>query len=141
MPADMTDINKMPLPGGNVNSPASGTYGEGVALERLKQQLPEPSAPPMPSGGGMPPMQSPGVRPATGAPAPGLPPALLAPTSRPNVPAATPLAPMGGQMMPATGQQRRMQLLDALATSPNVSDETREWAQLLMDHLIASSAR
>jgi hypothetical protein len=141
MPADMTDISKMPLPGGNVNSPASGTYGEGVALERLKQQLPEaPPTPPTP-GGGMPPMQSPGVRPASGPPSPGLPPALLAPTARPSIPPATPLAPMGGPVMPVTGQQRRMQMLDALATSPNVSDETREWAQLLMDHLIASSAR
>jgi hypothetical protein len=136
MPADTTDITKMPMPGGNVNAPASGTYGEGAALENLKRQLPSPAAPgpsaqnpvaPMPSppGGGMVP-----------APAPGVPPALLAPTQRPDVPVSTPLAGVGGPApMTQSAAQRRLAVLDALANNPDVSEQTREWASTLISQL------
>lgn len=139
MAAEQVDINKMPLAGGNVNAPASGTYGEGAALERLKQSLPmaetgaapsaaDPTAPmPTPPAGGM-------STPPTG----GLPSPLLAPTQRPDVPVSTPLgAPTAP--MPATGRQQRMAILDALANSPDVSDETREWASMMVKRLVDTS--
>ncbi|HYF46826.1 MAG TPA: hypothetical protein VD926_11490, partial [Acidimicrobiales bacterium] len=101
-----TEVEKQPLPGGNVNQPASGTYGEGVALDRLKKQFPsaaggegegglQPSAPPQidpTKVGGTPPDL--GGRPDTGgaAPPPGIPAAILHPTQEPNVPVGTPLA-------------------------------------------------
>ena len=143
MPADTTDINKMPMPGGGVNTPASGTYGEGAALERLKAQLPaaptgaapsaaDPSAPmPTPPAG----------PPAASAPAGGLPSALLAPTQRPDVPVGTPLDMGAPPPSAMSGRQRRMAILDALVNSPEVSDETRELAQMLMERLISGSAR
>lgn len=140
MPADMTDITKQPLPGGNVNKPASGTYGEGVALERLKQQLPVPDAvPAMPAGPSA--MPSPPVSSPGSPPPPGLPPVLLAPTARPDVPMASPLAGVPMAQQPMTAAQRRLAVLDALVNSPDVSQETREWAQLVIENLVMSSSQ
>lgn len=141
MAADTTDINKMPLAGGNVNSPASGTYGEGAALERLKQSLPA-----MPGPGPSPdqpqsPMPTPGTGGVSTPPTGALPSALLAPTTRPDVPVATPLD-MGMQApVSLTSRQRRMQILDMLASSPDVTDDTREWASLMIEKLVSGSAR
>ena len=74
----------------------------------------------------------PGAQPA------GLPPALLRPTSQPNVPVSTPLGPPQQAADPGlSGRQRRMQVLDVLANDPNVSETTREWATTVMNHLIA----
>lgn len=142
MPADTTDISKMALPSGNVNTPASGTYGEGAALERLKAQLPGTAS----VGGPTPsdptaPMPTPPIGPMGSPPAGGLPPALLAPTQRPDVPVSTPLQdPMAmGMPAPQTGRQRNLAILDALANNPDVSETTREFARLMMDRLIGSS--
>lgn len=142
MPTDTTDINKLPMPGGGVNTPASGTYGEKASLERLIGQLPT-----APSGGGqsgptpVSPMQSPaGGRPPMSPPA-GVPSVMMSPTQRPDVPGSTPLAmPAPGVSAPQTGRQRRMAVLDALANNPDVSDQTREWASVLIETLISGSA-
>lgn len=144
MPTDTTDITKMPMPGGNVNAPASGTYGDNAALERLKQEL--PSAPTGSAPSAMDPSAPMPVPPTGPAPAPpsgGVPAALMGPTQRPDVPVNTPLDLAAGAPGPIsmTGRQRRMQILDALANSPDVSDETREWASLMIEKLVSSSAR
>lgn len=122
----------------NVGQPASGTYGEKVDLARLQSSLPQSNAPtPVPGGGPTPssepvrptPPQREGRPPSGAALPPGVPSPVLAPTDQPNVPVSTPLAP--DVMQPAasvTSEQRRLQILDALADDPNVSKETREWA-------------
>ena len=46
---------------------------------------------------------------------------------------------MGQAPMPPkqqAGDQQRLAILDALTTHPEVSEETREWAQLVMEALI-----
>lgn len=138
MPSDQTDISKLPLAGGNTSAPSSGTYGEGAALARLKQQLPvveqsaqEPgqSAAPMPTppmGGGI-----------SNSPPTGLPPGILAPTNRPDTPVSTPLGQPTNPLAAQTGRQRRIAVLDALANDPNVSDQTREWAQINLRALVS----
>lgn len=134
MPVDASDINKMPMPGGNVNAPASGTYGEGAALENLKRQLPSTPSPGPSTQNPVAPMPTPRLGGMAPAPTPGVPSALLAPTSRPDVPVSTPLA--GGPMpMSQSAAQRRLAVLDALANNPDVSEATREWAGILLGHL------
>lgn len=136
------DVLEQVPAGGGVNKPASGTYGEGAELDRLKAALPgggdrtRPTSPTPPSMG-MP--SGPG---APGAPA-GLPEVLGRPTTRPDVPINTPLAPMTPQN-PVAGavdaQQRRLALLDALSQSPEVSEETREWAGVVMKKIIEATS-
>jgi len=139
MPTD--EIEKIPNP---VNKPESGTYGEGAALDRLKGSLPPmaegpggpaPVGPPPGPGGGSPQVPLPPPNLGGGGPmAPsGVPEGLLAPTERPqegilaNTQASSPMSFEQPQM---SAQQQRLETLIALATSPQVSDETREWAQL-----------
>lgn len=127
----------------SVMKPESGTYGEVAELDKLSQDIQPPGVPG--SGGGAPPQPS--------APAPGMPtgprpqPAagtvpdiLLAPTKQPDVPASTPL--VGQAQMPSavTGNQRRLAVLDALSRSEEVSDETREWAALVLQQLASRQA-
>jgi len=38
---------------------------------------------------------------------------------------------------PPAADQQRLAILDALSTHPEVSEETREWAKLVRDYLIA----
>lgn len=133
------EVDKQPLPGGNVNSPASGAYGEKQALTNLKKDLPQsqptapgaaPTAPPMVNQEPISPTPARGGRPSAGAP--GLPPALVAPTAMPDVPVGTPLqAPaLGPQIAPVNNHfEDRLRLLDVLAQSNTVSPETRAWAQ------------
>lgn len=133
-----------------VNKPASGTYGEGVALDNLKKSLPQGAIgnPAPPGGAPLPPVQ-PAVmptksiegRPSTGAALPpGVPSPLLAPTQYPNVPVTTPLtSPWNNQIASPqvqTPQQGRLLILDQLANSPDVSAETREWAQHVLEILM-----
>ena len=140
MPVDATEISKMPMPGGNVNAPASGTYGEGAALEALKKQLPStPAAGPSTQNPVAPMPTPPAGAGVSNTPAPGLPSALLAPTQRPDVPVSTPLAGSGPAPMPMSAQQQRLHALDVLANDPNVSPETREWAQALVARLAGRS--
>lgn len=139
---DTTDISKMPTDGPAVNAPASGTYGEGAALERLRQSFPV-----APAGGGgqgpqpVPPMQQPPTGAGVSNAPTGLPPGLLLPTNQPNVPASTPLAaPQPNPVAAAqTMRQKRLAVLDSIVASPTVSEATREWATHLRDLLIESS--
>ena len=126
----------------SVNQPASGTYGEGADLARLKAQLPATSAP-IGSGPNTTPQPTPlsttPPRPPGGggsSPIEGLPASLFTqPTTRPLEP---------GNVMPdnmpqpssMTGQQQRLMILDALANDPARSEETREWAQMMIRILV-----
>lgn len=139
-----SDIEKIPT-GQQVSRPASGAYGERAAVEQLKSQLPASGAgaggPAGPGGPALPPLNPPTptapsyVPPASGNLPPGVPAPLAAPTNRPYEPVNT---PVGGPPMaaPLTDAQRRIQLLDVLANSPSVSDETREWARLVLRSLV-----
>jgi len=141
---DTFDITQQPTPA-NVNKPSSGTYGETASLDRLKQALPgidsapgqsmnSPQAPmPTPPGGG-----------TAGPPMPGVPEGLFAPTQRPDVPVGTPLQVPGvaaPAAMAQTSRQRNLAILDSIANDPNVSDETRGWAEDFMSKLIRASAQ
>lgn len=139
--SDTTDISKMALPGGNVNAPASGTYGEGAALQRLKEQLPaveQTAQEPGMSGAPMPTPPSGASMPSQ--PPAGLPSAILSPSTRPDVPVSTPL---GVPSMPVadTGRQKRMAMLDALENDPNASAATKEWAGTVRRALIQGSTQ
>jgi hypothetical protein len=148
----MDDPNVGGISPSGVNKPDSGTYGEGAALQRLKDSLPPPpaTAPGQPMA---PPPVSPnparqgpqnlGGRPQTGAAAPpGIPSAVLGPTQQPGIPVATPLsAPTPNPVQNAVNaQQQRLALLDQLANNPRVSDDTREWAKQVI-RLLTSTTR
>lgn len=134
-----TDVEKTEI-GNPANQPASGTYGDKASVERLADALPDPTegAPTDPTAGGgdLPPVDASGVtnarsnREAAGMP--GLPAPILAPTNRPDSPAgATPLRGPGDAAT-VTPRQQRLAMLDLLANSSEVSEETREWAQLVI---------
>jgi hypothetical protein len=127
--ASMPDVASQQPASGGQNKPASGTYGEGAALQQLEAQLPGtgggPGGPgpvqptPAPVGPGLPPRQS-------GA----LPGAIAAPTRNPDEAISTPLtttAPVGA--MPS---EQRIQMYRFLATTPSVSETTRAWAQSVL---------
>lgn len=134
-------VNQLPATG-NPMEPTSGTYGEVADTERLKSQLNlpggpdgapvEPAPPPAPGA-----PQGQGIPPSPG----GVPSVLMQPTSRPDVPASTPLEAqrLTGSPSAVSGAQRRLAILDALASSDEVSEETREWAQLVLDKLASRS--
>jgi hypothetical protein len=131
------------LPGGGINSPASGTYGEKASLQRLEQSLPK-AAPPGPGqeqGAPVAPLPntSPAPRPQPGA----VPAGILSPSTMPDVPQSTPLAGIPANPMVAaqTARQRRLSALDAWISNPATSPETKEWAQTWRDKLIRLSAR
>lgn len=128
-------IEQVPA-GGGVNKPASGTYGEKAALDRLKQQLPQSQpaaqpAPVQPVPTGLGPSSS-GAGPA------GLPRGLTAPTGMPDVPVSTPLqGPPPDPLGPDPDvRQRRLQYARLLATQ-GASPEIREWGQILVEKLTA----
>lgn len=142
---DGPDVMEQIPAGGNVMKPASGSYGDVAENDRLKKslQVPEgtgsPGAPqpsPVPGGGpsGMPPAPA----------APGtVPNILMGPTTQPDVPVSRPLDMAGGA--PSTSAavnaaQKRLQLLDFLATSEEVSAETRQWAETVRNALAARVA-
>lgn len=133
----------------NVGRPESGSYGEGAEGERLAAGIGGngggPGPPPYPG-----PAPPPEVRPAsTGAPdgrpggtvnaVPGLPPMLARASDRPAEPVWTPPADPNYAVPNTTtlsAQQQRIAVLDALRMSPNVSPETREWAQVVLATLL-----
>ena len=134
------EIEKTPTGNTSVSEPESGTYGEKAELNNLKKQLPSSGQHPQQST--MPTSPAPnGSAPATmGRPASGpskLPNAMMAPQEgsvNPNVPLTQ------AQQMPPrppAADQQRLAILDALSTHPEVSEETREWATLVRDYLIA----
>ena len=139
------DIEKTPTQNTSVNKPESGTYGEKADLTNLKSALPPMDNPaaapgPAPMAPGSPPSERSGPmgRPKGGprlVPGP-----VLNPTNRPDVPLDQPRvspAPPIPQKQGAADQQR-LAILDALSTHPEVSEETREWAQLVLEALIES---
>ena len=124
--------------GPNVNAPASGSYGEETALANLKQSLPvgamgnpapPPKGPPAPGGSGGPPLQLGPQGGGTPGKAPGIPSVLTQPPGPPQQPGAITGAP--------TPDQGRLAFLYAVAQSPQVSPVTREWAQVMIGHLVA----
>lgn len=132
------DVESMATP--SVNKPASGTYGDGQRLADLKKQMPSSgtantpggnvSAPPMSTD---PPMVSPTPPPGNNSPQQPatVPPVLFGPTGRPNEPVGTlPADSAFAPEQPFTGPQARMEMLIRLANSPDVSEQTKEWAQL-----------
>ena len=134
------EIEKQPLKPGK---PTSGTYGERKEVEDLKASLPPmDSSGAAPGGAGPSPMPTPkpgmpaqpGGRP-TNAPS-GVPSALLRPTNEPDVPVNTPLGvPAPAQGGAQSAQEARLALLQMLAESDTVSDETRSWAQAVLEML------
>ena len=138
--AEPLDVDKTPVPGGNVNKPSTGTYGEGAALDRLNralpgaQQNPPPQAPspgavaPVPPGGQGPRGKNPD------SPVPGVPGAIFTDTDRPNVPVQSPPPEVAGESIPSMREpEGRLQVIAALQQSPD--PETREWANLVMEML------
>lgn len=123
------------MPGPNVNQASSGTYGEKADLNKLKASLPPMQAQPAQAGGQAP------VRPASTMmasqptmPTPNDP--LLHPTAMPDVPVNTPLQqsePMDPWTMPP--DQRTLAILDLLASSDQVSQKTKVFAQAMKDRL------
>ena len=68
---------------------------------------------------------------------------LMGPTTQPDVPVSRPLDMAGGGPSPAAAvdaAQKRLQLLDFLANSDDVSPETRQWAKTVRDALAARVA-
>jgi hypothetical protein len=120
----------------HLNAPASGSYGEGQAQQELQAALPV-GAPPAPQGAPLPPMGQGAVpsipqregRPTGPTPPPGIPSIMARPTDMPNVPLNTPLAAPGAVSMPQAPDEARLQVLQTLASSPNVSQTTRQWAR------------
>lgn len=136
-------IEKQPTQDQSVNKPESGTYGEKADRARLERALPPMQPAIQPSGGGPTPMggTSPTVPPLPGgrpkvAP-PGVPAAVMGPTDRPGVPTQTPLTgPVQSPIATAESvAQARIALLQQLATSDEVSAETREWAEMVLEIL------
>lgn len=121
--------------------PQSGTYGDGAALDRLKASLPGVESSSSPSVSNLPPVAGP----TPGATAPqgaqGLPAGLTKPSMRPDVPVSTPLLnpPQNPVAGAATAHQQRLLLLDQIAQSTTVSEETREWASTFRQKLIEAS--
>jgi hypothetical protein len=128
----------------SVQQPESGTYGAKATVEKLKQELgsaQQTGAPraPEPSVSSMPPR--PPAQPGTG-PA-GIPAAVIGPTQRPNVATQTPLmsAPVNPVAGAADARQARLAFWDFVSTNPEVSDETREFAKVVVQRLIGGSKR
>ena len=135
----------------NVGRPASGAYGEKADVERLKRQLPDGgNQGPLPQTQETQPVQSgppTGVTQVAGTPGapqrpdtlpPGVPSALVAPNQQ-DIP--VPLDAPGQMGVPADPmanlppEQKTIAMLDMLANSPQVSNETREWATTVLDIL------
>ena len=136
------DIEKTPTQNTSVNKPESGTYGEKAELANLKSALPPMGTPQQQAG-----MEGPGPLPERGIPqqqgrpkeGPAmLPQGAMSPTQRPTVPISQPMAPTQAPLPPKqqAGDQQRLAILDALTTDPEVSEETREWAKLVLEALI-----
>lgn len=142
----MEEIEKTAVPaGGKVNKPSSGTYGEKAARDELASALPGPGQGPPGGQGAAPPMApqqaQPGAVPARPGPPgpqgpPGMPDVLASPTTHPNRPLATPLATPPSMPQRAGQQDRqRVAILDALTSHPDVSDEMKEWAEIVLERI------
>tara|TARA_Y100001947_G_scaffold107122_1_gene91700 strand:- start:2164 stop:2592 length:429 start_codon:yes stop_codon:yes gene_type:complete len=136
--ADLT-IDKTPTQNQSMNKPESGTYGEKVEVDRLKKELPSTGGPGRPAPEEpqrATPTQNKPVEGLPAAPLPGGPPGVPDVLMHPgggNVAPGQPMAPGGGAQ---DISQARIALLDALASSQDVSSETREWAQIVLEMMI-----
>ena len=134
------DIEKTPTQNQSVNKPESGTYGEKADLANLKSALPPMGDPatapgPAPMAPGTPQSERSGPmgRPKNGPRL--LPGPILNPSDRPDVPLDQPRVSPAPPVPPkqVAGYQQRLAILDALSTHPEVSEETREWAKLVLE--------
>lgn len=112
-----------------VNQPASGTYGEKTELKRLQDALPTSQPQTGPEQGQQrrrseQPPARPTKNPQQAQGLPGVPAAILGSRSPSG---AAPQEPQTAQVDP---RQARLGTLIRLASNPQVSEETREWAQL-----------
>lgn len=120
------DVASQVPAGGGQNKPADGTYGEKAALARLESQLPSVDPAVSQATEALPTM-APQTPPARST---GLPPGLMAPTRQPNVPVSTPMA---GPIMVGQGPERRVALWRALLEAPDVSEDTKRVAAIVLD--------
>jgi len=134
----------------SVNRPESGAYGEKADVEALEQSLPPmetpPEPPPAQGVAGPPPagtpvplagsQATPGRPPGSTAAPPGVPPALMhdAPVG-----GLVPTDPSGPTQDMAPAHQT-LYILDVLSTSTEVSPETREWAEVVLDLMLGATA-
>lgn len=142
--SDFTNVAEQTLPGGQgIGAPASGSYGEKASLDRLQKSLPKAQTVSPGAETGAPVAPLPRTSPAASGGDGGVPPSILAPSSRPDVPAMTPLAQPAANPMAdaATWRQRNLAMLDALANDPTRSPVTREWASQALDKLVRASVR
>lgn len=136
-------VEKTPTQNMSVNKPESGTYGERAETDRLKKELPS-------SGG---PVQGQQQAPPRAQASPNRPPSNITvteeagPVGVPNElmhqgKGLNPLIPSTGGVMagPQNAAQARIALLDSLANSREVSEETREWAQIVLGMLLDGSS-
>lgn len=120
---------------GNPMKPTSGSYGDVVETERLKQSLDLPGAGPGGAAVRPTPPPAPGqpqgaqVAPPTG----GVPDVLMRPTSMPDVPPSTPLRPADQSARASQVQANHVSVLQALVASPTASDTTKRWAEALLE--------
>jgi len=135
-------VEKTPTQNMSVNKPESGTYGERAETDRLKKELPSSGGPVQGQQQAPPRAQATPNRPPENMPIP----EEAGPKGVPNVlmhegKGLNPLMPSTGGVMagPQNTAQARMALLDSLANSREVSEETREWAQIVLGMLLDGS--
>lgn len=125
-------VNQLPVTG-NPMEPQSGTYGRVADTDRLKQQLDLPRG--GPGGAAVKPTQPPPPGQPQGAritpPVGGVPDVLMKPTTRPDVPASTPL--QGTEPPPGPSVQNHVAALQALLNSPTTSQTTKRWAETVLE--------
>lgn len=136
------DLEKTPTQNMSVNKPESGTYGERAETDRLKKELPSSGGPVEGQQQAPPRAQASPNRPPVNMPIP----EEAGPTGVPNVmmhqgKGLNPVMPSSGGVMagPENVAQARIALLDSLANSREVSEETREWAQVVLEMLLDGS--
>ncbi len=142
--ADPINIDKTPTQNQSANKPESGTYGEKAEVERLRKELPSSGGPgPGPAQEAPQRSQATPNKPVAGMPVQepagpaGLPDVLTHPSRTPGQ--VTPRSSMVQPSQPESLSQARLALLDSLATSQEVSPETREWAQIVLGMMVDAS--
>ncbi len=143
--ADPINIDKTPTQNQSANKPESGTYGEKAEVERLRKELPSAGGPGAGPVQEAPPQRSQATpnKPVAGMPVQepagpaGLPDVLTHPSRTPGQ--VTPRSSMVQPPQPESLSQARLALLDSLATSQEVSAETREWAQIVLGMMVDAS--
>lgn len=133
MATTIPDVSDQVPAGGNVSKPPSGSYGDVKELEDLQAALPG-MEPDRQQAIAPTPASAPPPRPA--APTGGLPPGLLAPSRRPDLPVSAPMTDPGSFMPAQNRQERMIRTLDAIAKDQSMSPETQEWAQRVLNMVV-----